>query len=152
MINRINAAQARVLTTLLNNGRLNRLLEQEAIASAAAYPLASMLDDLRRGIWAEIYTGSPDADAFRRELQSDLLSQIDTKLNPPAPTPGPSTQVFFGTPPQPLSDDAKSHLRGTLSTLRTDIQRAIPRTSDRPTRLHLEGAVHRINEILDPNG
>ena len=30
-----------------------------------------------------------------------------------------------------------------------DIVRAIPRTTDRPTKLHLQGAVHRIETILD---
>lgn len=150
MITRINNAQSRVLTSLLDDGRMNRLLEQEAISERTAYPLAVLLDDLRRGIWAEIYAGSPNADAFRRELQSDFLATIDRKLNPP---PAAAAQPqFFGTPPRPLSDDAKSHLRGTLSTLRTEIQRAIPRTTDRPTRLHLEGSLHRIGNILDPSG
>ena len=37
-----------------------------------------------------------------------------------------------------------------VTTLKSDIQRAIPRTSDRATRLHLQGAVYRIDEILDP--
>ena len=151
MITRINTAQARVLTTLLDDGRMNRLLEQEAVNRAGAYPLAAMLDDVRRGIWAELYTASPSADAYRRELQSDFLDQIDRKLNPP-PAPTTAQVVLFpGQPrPQPLSDDAKSHLRGELTTLRADIQRAIPRTADRPTRLHLQGAIHRIDDILDP--
>jgi hypothetical protein len=35
-------------------------------------------------------------------------------------------------------------------TLRAEIQRAIPRTSDRATLLHLQGAEHRIGRILDP--
>ena len=150
MIARINSAQNRVLTNLLNDGRMNRLLEQEALSRSEAYPLSAMLDDVRRGIWAEIYSSSPNADAFRRELQNDFLTTIDGKLNPRPPAAAPP-QFQFGPPPAPLSDDAKSHLRGELSTLRTDIQRAIPRTSDRSTRLHLMGAVHRIDEILDPN-
>ena len=47
MITRITNAQARVLTSVLNDGRLNRLLENEALASdrGSAYSLASMLDD-----------------------------------------------------------------------------------------------------------
>jgi hypothetical protein len=152
MIARINNAQTRVLTNLLNDGRMNRLLEQEALARPESYPLSAMLDDVRRGIWAEIYTSSPRTDAFRRELQSDFLSAIDGKLNRPAVTTGTGPpQPQFGPPPPVLSDDAKSHLRGELATLRADIQRAIPRTSDRSTRLHLLGAVHRIDEILDPN-
>ncbi|HWK89670.1 MAG TPA: zinc-dependent metalloprotease, partial [Longimicrobium sp.] len=152
MINRINAAQVRVLNNLFDDGRMNRLLEQEALNRSAAYPLASMLDDLRRGIWSEIYAGSPAADAFRRELQSDYLSAINRKLNPPPAEPFPLILIQLGVrPPAPLSDDAKSHLRGELATLRADIVRAIPRTTDRPMRLHLQGALHRIDEILDPD-
>ena len=156
MVTRISGAQTRVLTNVLNDGRMNRLLEQEALAPQTAYPLAAMLDDLRRGIWAEIYGGgAPDADVYRRALQSNYLTAIDRKLNPP-PAPAGGQQGpggGFGQQQQaPLSEDAKSHLRGTLSTLRADIQRAIPRTSDRAMRLHLQGAVHRIDDILDPNG
>ena len=152
MIGRINNAQTRVLTNLLNDGRMNRLLEQEALGRRESYPLSAMLDDVRRGIWAEIYSSSPRADAFRRELQSDYLTAIDGKLNRPVPAPGSAPPPPQFGPPQPvLSDDAKSHLRGELATLRADIQRAIPRTSDRSTRLHLLGAVHRIDEILDPD-
>lgn len=154
MIQRINNAQSRVLTSLLNDGRMNRLLEQEALDEEAAYPLAAMLDDVRRGIWAEIYNGAPNADAFRRELQNDFLATIDRKLNPP-PAPaagqGGGGGGGFGQQQQiPLSEDAKSHLRGTLTQLRADIQRAIPNTNDRATKLHLQGAVHRIDGILDP--
>ncbi|HEX2091632.1 MAG TPA: zinc-dependent metalloprotease, partial [Longimicrobiaceae bacterium] len=151
MITRINGAQSRVLNSLLDDSRMNRLLEQEALNRQRAYPLAAMLDDLRRGIWSEVYDARPVADAYRRELQSDFLSQIDRKLNPPATPAAAQTQQQGGTPPAPLSDDAKSHLRGLLSTLRADIARAVPRTADRATQLHLQGAVHRIDEILDPD-
>jgi hypothetical protein len=152
MIQRINGAQSRVLANVLDDGRLVRLLEQEAVNRANAYPLANMLDDLRRGVWSEIYDASPAADAYRRELQSDMLSQIDAKLNPRPNPNAPTAQqlALFGIRLVPLSDDAKSHLRGELSTLRADVVRAIPRTTDRPTRLHLQGAVHRIDDILDP--
>jgi hypothetical protein len=156
MITRINGAQSRVLNTLLDDQRMNRLLEQEALNEEDAYPLAGLLDDVRRGIWAEIYNGAPNADAYRRELQNDFLAAIDRKLNPP-PTPagqgggGGGGGGFGGQPQPPLSEDAKSHLRGTLATLRADIQSAIPRTTDRATKLHLQGAAHRIENILDPN-
>jgi hypothetical protein len=155
MITRINGAQSRVLTALMDDQRLNRLLEQEALNGDRAYSLAGMLDDVRRGIWAEAYAGSPNADAYRRELQSDMLGAIDRKLNPPPATPGQGAGGgggggFGGTPPAPLSDDAKSHLRGTLTALKADLQRAIPRTTDRPTKLHFQGALQRIERILDP--
>jgi hypothetical protein len=153
MINRINAAQTRVLTSVLNDGRLNRLLEGEALNPTGAYKLANMLDDLRHGMWSEIYGGRPVIDAYRRELQNDFLTQIDRKINPPA-TPAAGGQGGggggFGPPQAPLSDDAKSQLRGELVTLRSDIQRAIGSAGDRATTLHLQGMVHRIGDILDP--
>ncbi|HYD52641.1 MAG TPA: zinc-dependent metalloprotease, partial [Gemmatimonadaceae bacterium] len=154
MIQRVNNAQSRVLNSLLDDGRMVRLLEQEAVNRAGAYPLASLLDDLRRGIFAEMYAGSPAADAYRRELQSDFLGIVDRKLNPPANAGGitPAQAAQFGIVIVPLSDDAKSHLRGELSTIRADLLRAIPRTTDRPTRLHFQGMVHRVEKILDPNG
>jgi hypothetical protein len=151
MIRRINNAQSRVLNTLLDDGRMNRLLEQEALAEDArtVYTLANMLDDVRRGLWSEIYGGRLEIDAFRRELQNRYLAAVDRKLNPPEEDEdGP--QPRFGPPPVPLAEDAKSHLRGELVTLRTDLQRAVSRAADRPTRLHLQGAIHRIEQILDP--
>jgi hypothetical protein len=131
---------------------MNRLLEQEALAQSKSdvYTLTAMLDDVRRGVWEELSSGRPVIDAYRRELQMDYLALIERKLNPPAPPTGQQPQFQFGPPPRPLSDDAKSQLRGELVTLRAEIQRAIPRAGDRATTLHLQGAAHRIGEILDP--
>ncbi len=151
MLKRINGAQSRVMNNLLDDSRMNRLLEQEALNVRAAYPLSSMLDDVRRGIWSEVYSSAPRADAYRRELQGSFLSLMDRKLNPPPPPPGQAASPF-GRRADPLSEDAKSQLRGNLTTLRTDLQRAASRTSDRSTRLHFQGAIHRINNILDPKG
>jgi hypothetical protein len=152
MINRINGAQTRVLTTVLDDGRLNRLLEGEAIAStkSSAYTLSELLDDLRRGIWSEVYAGRP-IDAYRRELQMDFLTQVERKLNPqPEPPQLTAQRIQFGVPRVLASDDAKSELRGTLVTLRSDLRAANGRSGDRATQLHIAGAIRRIDEILDP--
>ena len=152
MITRITNAQGRVLTSLLNDGRLNRLIENEALATSKgdAYSLASMLDDLRRGVWSELAQSGVSIDPYRRTLQNQFLSQVNAKLNPPpvVATPGPQFPGF--TPPAPLLEDARSQLRGELVSLRADIRRAVPRASDRETRLHLEAADHEIGNILDP--
>ena len=131
---------------------MNRLLEQEAIAERGGevYTLASMLNDLRRGLWSEVYRGRLEIDAFRRELQMRYLAAIDQKLNPPEEDDD-APQQRFGPPRVPLSEDAKSHLRGEMAALLADLRRAAPRAADRATRLHLDGAIHRISEILDPS-
>jgi len=152
MITRITNAQTRVLTSLLNDGRLNRLIEGEALAGnrGDAYSLASMLDDLRRGVWTELSQSRVSIDPYRRTLQNQFLSQINLKLNPPAVTATPVPQFPGFTPPAPLLEDAKSQLRGELVSLRADIRRAASRAADRETRLHLEAADHQIGEILEP--
>jgi hypothetical protein len=151
MLNRINGAQGRVLAALFNDGRLNRLLEGEAVATNEnnVYTLAGLLDDLRRGIWSEVYAGQ-SIDAFRRELQSDYLTQINNKLNPPPVNPALVAQAAqFGITLTFLSDDAKSQLPGTLVRLRNDLRGAASR-GDRATQLHVQGAIKRIDDILDP--
>ena len=155
MLARIGNAQNRVLTAVFNDGRMNRLLEQEALAKNAneVYSLADMLDEVRKGIWNELSEGQPRIDAYRRQLQNNYLTHIDRKLNPP-PAPaagqGGGGGGGFGQPQVPLSEDAKSHLRGELVTLQAEIRRAVPRAADRETQLHLSGADHRITEILEP--
>jgi hypothetical protein len=155
MLNRVGNAQNRVLTSLLNDGRMNRLLEGEALAGlndGDAYSLGDMLDQVRNGIWSELNGGAPKIDPFRRRLQNELITQLGRKLNPPpaaAPAAG-GGGGFGGAAPTPLSEDARSEIRGELITLREEIRRAIPKAGDRETRLHLQGAEHRITEILDP--
>jgi hypothetical protein len=154
MVTRVTNAQGRVLNTLLQDQRLDRMLEQEGLRPRSeVYTLAAMLDDVRGGIWAELRSASPAIDVFRRELQNDFLTLVNRKLNPPAPAPsgGGGGGGGFGQQQQtPLSEDAKSHLRGQLVTLRQEIQRALPRTNDRATQLHLQGSLYRIGRILDP--
>jgi hypothetical protein len=143
----------RVLNNLLDDGRMNRLLEQETMAKSKGdvYTLVKMLDDVRHGVWSELSSSSPVIDGYRRELQMDYLSAIDRKINPAEVSSSANAAPRFGPPPIPLSDDAKSELRGELGGLRGEVQRAAARAGDRETQLHLQGAVQRIDMILDPN-
>ena len=155
MVTRINNPQSRVLGTLLNDGRMNRLLEQEGVATdkATVYTLNNMLDDVRKGIWSELHDARTSIDVFRRELQNDHIATIDSKLNPPlAPAGGGGGGGGgFGQQPQaPLSEDAKSHLRGQLLALKAEIDAAVPKAADRSTEVHLRSASDRITRILDP--
>ena len=159
MLTRIGNAQNRALTGVLNDGRMNRLLEGEALASAAGngssvYTLANMLDDLQGGIWSELSSSSPNIDPFRRRLQNEYLTQIDRKLNPPTETAAAGGGRGGGgagaAAAEPLFEDARSHLRGELIQLQSELKNAIARTTDRETKLHLQGVEHRITDILEP--
>jgi len=153
MLARVGNAQNRVLSAMFQDARLNRLIEEPTLAAnpREAYSLADMLDAVRHGVWSELAGGSPKIDAYRRLLQNNYLTLINSKLNP-APTPPQQAAALaaFGIRIEPLSEDAKSELRGELVTLRDEVRRAAPKAGDRETRMHLQAADHRIGEILDP--
>jgi hypothetical protein len=149
MITRIDNAQSRVLNSLLDDGRMNRMLEDEAVSSnkANSYTLLNMLDDLRHGLWSGLASSRVAIDPYRRALQNTFLKTVDGKVN--APPSSSTTTAGRGRRP-PLSEDAKSQLRGELVSLKADIQRAISRSANPETRMHLDAASHRIDDILNP--
>ncbi|PWT89538.1 MAG: hypothetical protein C5B55_11205, partial [Blastocatellia bacterium] len=131
---RVNLAQERVLNSLLNNSRFDRLVEQEAIDGAAAYRASDFLADVRKGIWREIEGGPVKIDVYRRNLQNSYLDLLSTKLN--------------GRPA--VADDYRALIRAELRDLSTDIGAALPRATDRETRAHLMDARDQIAKALDP--
>jgi hypothetical protein len=158
MLARIGNAQSRILTSLLQDARLDRLIEEPAVAAhpADAYSLNEMLNSLRHGIWSEIYTGSPKIDAYRRRLQDAYLQQMNTKLNPPAAAGAAAAGGRGGGRggaggAEALSADARAELRGNLVALQGEVRAAAPKAADAETRMHLQAADHEIGEILDPN-
>ena len=154
-LDRIRSAQTRVLARLLDDSRMDRMIEFEALARNGRdiYPLADMLADVRRGIWSEVSSGA-DIDAVRRNLQRSYLELFDAKLNPGATriTPtgpgGPGGPVALTAARQ--SSDARALLRGELTALDAQIAAALPRVRDRVTRYHLMDVRHEIKRILEP--
>src|ERR1041384_4356996 len=135
-LTRVNLAQERILNSLLNNARFDRLVEQEAIDGAAAYRPADFMSDLRRGIWSEIEPG-PGAvriDVYRRNLQNSYIDLLSAKLNV-----RPS-----------VTDDYRALIKAELRDLSNSIGAAMQRTSDRETRAHLADARDQIAKALDP--
>src|SRR5688572_19183662 len=87
-LGRIESAQAAVLGSVLNDARMSRLTEYQAMAENqdVAYSLGDMLGDLRRGVWSELSSGSPKVDAYRRALQRAYVTQMGNKIRPPQTT------------------------------------------------------------------
>ena len=153
VINRIRNAQASVLNTLLAASRLNRLIENEALArpNENSYNLAEMLGDVRRTVWAELAAGNPRVDPYRRNLQRAYLETVARTVNPPA---APTTAVPAGvTVVQAVraGGDARAVLRGELVELDRAVAAAIGRTGNAMTRLHLRDVRMEIDKILNPD-
>jgi uncharacterized protein DUF4953/uncharacterized protein DUF5117/uncharacterized protein DUF5118 len=135
VLDRIEASQTRVLNSLLSSPRVLRLVEQEAIDGAAAYPPLDFLAEIRRGIWSEVYLGGATTiDAYRRNLQRAYVETLSNRVN--------------GA--QAASDDVRAFFRGELKTLDTDLSTAISRQTDRATLLHLQDVRTQIARALDP--
>jgi hypothetical protein len=134
VLDRIKRGQTRVLRALLNAGRIERLVEQEAIDGPAAYAPTDFLADLRNGLWRELDAAQVRTDAYRRGVQRAYLELVDGQLNGRTPADG----------------DARPFLRGELRTLDRTIAGALVRVSDRATRLHLEDARDQIARTLTP--
>jgi hypothetical protein len=156
-INRIERAQAAVLGNVLNDGRMSRLVEYQAMAADqdAAYSLGDMLGDLRKSVWSELGSGSPKVDAYRRALQRAYVTQIGNKIRPPREDA--NAGGFPGFPqgrgpqaPAANSGEIKNMLRGELRDLDKELAAASEKAGDRETRLHLEGVRAQIKEIMEP--
>jgi hypothetical protein len=133
---RVNTAQERILNSLLNNARFDRLVEQEAIDGVAAYRPADFMSDLRRGIWSEIEPGAGAVriDVYRRNLQNSYIDLLSAKLNV-----RPS-----------VTDDYRALIKAELRDLNSAIGAAMARATDRATRAHLADARDQIAKALDP--
>jgi hypothetical protein len=149
-LNRIRNAQNSVLNNLLSSARFARLVEQQALDGVAAYQPDEFLADVRSGVWTELSAPRVVIDAYRRNLQRSYLDIANNKLNAPPATLPP------GLPPQFAalfisSGDERAFYRAELRAISASASTAIPRTTDRSTRVHLESIRDQINKILDPN-
>ena len=70
-IERINTAQNRILTSLMNSSRFARLVEQQTLDGNLAYSPVEFLATLRKGLWKELDAPQVRIDTYRRELQRD---------------------------------------------------------------------------------
>jgi len=133
--NRIMQGQRSMLLSLMSTSRLNRMAEMEATRSASdVYAVDDMMTDLRKGIWSELGQNRVSIDMYRRNLQRAYLDVMEIQL------PG----LFIRT-----SSEGAVMIRGHLRALKQDVDRALSRAADNPTRYHLEDVSERIRDILD---
>ncbi len=150
-INRVSGAQGRVLSALVGNAKLQRMVEFDAMATnkSTVYSLGEMLTDLRRGLWKEIYSGAP-IDAYRRRLQATYIEAMASKIKPPATNAQDAllAQLFGGGGPAGTRD-FRPLLKDEMRTLDRELSVAIGKTSDRASRAHLTDVRDQIKAMLD---
>ncbi|PZX54612.1 uncharacterized protein DUF5118 [Algoriphagus ratkowskyi] len=145
-LEKIRGVQAGTLNSVLDLGRLGRVIENEALNGNDAYKMTELFDDLRKGIWSELAAGRT-IDVHRRALQRAYIERLEFLMTNDGPS---ATGRRSGTQINASQSDIRPIARGELKILQRDIRSAISRTSDRMSKLHLEDALERVNVILDP--
>ncbi|MCH8316039.1 MAG: zinc-dependent metalloprotease [Planctomycetes bacterium] len=81
---RVLSAQSRLLRTLVNARRINRMAEHAENIEYGAYTPAEMLADLRYGIYSELNDTPIDIDIYRRNLQRTYVQMLGSLIENPS--------------------------------------------------------------------
>jgi hypothetical protein len=125
----LSSCQSSVLSRLQSSDILNRIIKnEEANRSEKAYPVSEFIDDLKKSVWRELYTGA-NIDIYRRNLQKIYIERAFNALTS-------------------ANSDASSLTRAHLLSLRNDIKKAI-RSQKGLSKYHLQDILQRIDKTLD---
>jgi hypothetical protein len=144
----IRSMQVRALNSTLEWRKLGRVIENEAMNGDDAYGIMELMADIRGGIWSELRNGST-IDTYRRNLQRAHIDRLETLMTGDL-NDNPAFRQFFGPGINAKQSDIRPVVRAELKAMQSAIRAAIPRTRDRMSKIHLEDALVRVNDILDP--
>lgn len=149
-VERIRSVQERYMNTMLQLGKLARIIENETINGNEAYTLLEMMRDLRRGIWSETRSGR-SIDTYRRNLQKAHIDRLEYLMTADSQRKMPDFGGYRkSTPINTSQSDIRSVARAELNNLKRDIRNGLARISDSMSRYHLQDALERIDLILEP--
>jgi len=140
------------LSSLLSTERLNRMQAcMERFGPDKAYNAMELLNDVQNGLFTELASHKP-VDQYRRMLQKSYVDKLSTIMNPssvsvPTVTFGDITVSMGGSNSR---NDLPSIARGQLVQLRSQLIAAIPLTTDKLSKLHLQDLQEKIKRTLDP--
>lgn len=151
-IEAIKSIQETALNNVLSGDKAIRLMETGA-KNPANYNLDELMVDLRGGIMTEVKARRP-IDVHRRNLQKVFVEKVITLLTPgmassPA-IPQGATYGFENRMVDLKKTDLPSIARAHLEEIKNEIKAALPLTTDRMSKIHLQDLVNRITNALDP--
>ncbi|HEY4334846.1 MAG TPA: zinc-dependent metalloprotease, partial [Puia sp.] len=148
----VSPIQTGVLSSLLSASRMNSLLlAANRYGEAKVYTVENLLDDVRKGVWSELVTHRPTTP-WRRALQKTYVESLISAASPSGGG-GSGFQglvIFFG--PNTRNTDLPSIAKAELTRLRGQLLAAVPLTTDKLTKYHLEDLAQRIRLALNPKG
>ena len=148
-LERIRSTQTRTLNSILDFGRMQRMLENQTINGNNAYALYDMMKDLRSGLWSELRSGK-SIDIYRRNLQRAYLDRMEYLMTQEQPELTGFARRFSSTTEVDVDQsDIRAITRAELNTLQSAV-RSASNSADTMTRIHLRDVLERIDNILNP--
>lgn len=150
-LDRMRRIQTGTLDRLLTFDRMARMLENEALNGNAAYSLTQMMRELRKGVWAELYSSST-IDMYRRNLQRAYIDRLEYLMTESQEQLSGSARRYSNRTRVLVSQsDIRAVSRAQLVNLKAAIGKSLAGVKDQNTRYHLQESVVRIDAILDPS-
>ena len=128
----LSSMQSIFFATLLSEGRLKRLIDNEVQNGAKAYTVEKLTTDVFAGAWPEMALPKPKIDIYHRTMQRAFLKTVDGRINGSSAT----------------RTDFKLYAKAELRKLAHQIDAAIPKAGDTITALHLKESRSDIEKIL----
>ncbi|MDR1887290.1 MAG: zinc-dependent metalloprotease [Prevotellaceae bacterium] len=139
--------QSDALSRLQSASMLSGFIRNEELRkSEKIYPVAEFLEDLKKSIWRELYSGKP-VEIHRRDLQKVYIENAFNALGGGGDGGGRGYGLLYYSNSDPTKSDVSSLMRAHLLALRNDIKKAI-RSQKGLSRYHLQDILQRIDDKL----
>ncbi|MBV6459124.1 MAG: hypothetical protein HONBIEJF_02267 [Fimbriimonadaceae bacterium] len=129
-VSQMTALHQILLNSLLNESRVQRMLDNEAMNGGDAYTARKMVDALQAAVWRELKAHQPSVDIFRRSLQRTYLRTAEARI-----TSGGQS-------------DLRGLMRQKLMALKPVVARAAASAKDAASKAHLVDCQIEIDRIL----
>ena len=148
-LEQLRSLQERTLNNLLDFGRFARMMENEEL-NDDAYTALEMMQDLREGLFRELRRGE-EITRERRNLQRSYITRMhELMTEEQSPIPARFRRFISRSNIEVQNSDIRPLVRAELKNLKRDLKRGLRRTRDTMSRYHIEDAIERIDNILDP--
>lgn len=142
--------QTNALNNVLNASRLNRMLISANRFGASTYSVDELMEDVKKGLWSELATKKA-IDPMRRNLQKAFIDGLASIANPSTPNTAGLPPQFAAQVVNVKNTDLPSIAKAYLRTLQAEVNAAIPGTTDKMSKYHLQDVAQRIKDALNPN-
>ena len=134
--NYVEEIQVRMLNTLLDIGMVTKLQANVQQFGNNAFPVEEYIATIHKSIWKEILgTGPVKMDAYRRNLQKTYF--------------GAMTEIIMSKDPVYTETEASSIIRADMFLLKTEIDKAILRSTEPLTLYHLKDIQERFKTAFN---